>query len=266
MRNKGFALVTVIIGLVIISVMAVFFTSFVIKESSISVDKFFSTKSFYAAQAGVEYAKRRLSLTNAWYTLNEGNYVSSSQNLDNASFEVTLKLAATALKQGLNPSNAPNQTIQVYSTDSFSSSNILILIDDEQILCSGKTISPPSFTGCSRDVNGTYRAKHSVGTNVYPVAIVSSVNAAARAITVDPTYGNSKFLNSGVLLIDNDPSFASPVEVSYTDKGLNIFYGCDDVSAVNPGSYVIPKDEQIEITSKGNFKGFERQIQTVLYR
>ncbi|MCX7991705.1 MAG: hypothetical protein N2999_06695, partial [Proteobacteria bacterium] len=68
MRKDGFALISVIISFVIISLMALLITNIISTESTLSVDKFYSSKSYYSAQAGFENAKRILSKVYKWYT------------------------------------------------------------------------------------------------------------------------------------------------------------------------------------------------------
>ncbi len=259
MSKRGFALVSVIIAFVIISIMAVFFTSLVSVESNIATDKFSSTKAYYGAYAGFENAKYRLSLVYNWFMLKEGLFETRSDNLDGASFKTEIYLPGTALKNNINKNK---KDITVYDTSRFPSSNILILIDDEQILCTSKTTT--QFINCTRGYNGTSNQTHLAGAAVYSVAAISSVNTSARTITVN---NNEKFLNSGRLLIDDDPSFSGPLEVSYTDKGNNIFYGCDDLSWYITGTnYYAISSEQIEIRVEGEHNGYRRNIQTTIYR
>ena len=264
MSCKGFAIVNVIIALIIISLVALFFTNLISIQSNVAIDKFFSLKSYYAAQAGLENAKKILSQNYNWYYLKEGQLENRSDNLDGASFLTNIYLPATALKKNINKNKT---NLDVFDTSRFPSSNILLLIGSEQILCTGKTTS--SFTNCTRGYNGTSKKTHSAGSYVFSVAVINSVDTAKRTITVN---NNSKFLSSGTILVDYNPSFTNPVEVNYTDKSNNIFWGCDNLSWYSPGPtyYVINSVEnsqdQIEVTSEGNYKGVVKKINVTLYR
>lgn len=84
MKNKGFALVSVIVAFVIISLMALFFTNIISTRGKVTVDKFNSLKSYYIAQGGLEYVLKKKSFPNYAIlnqTLNDGFfsvYTSSS--------------------------------------------------------------------------------------------------------------------------------------------------------------------------------------------
>jgi hypothetical protein len=263
MRKNGFALVTVIVALVLISLLALFFTNLISIETNVAVDKYFSSKAYYTAQAGIENAKKILSENYNWYTLKEGLIETRNDNLDGSFYETYINLPATALKKDIKNNTA---TLQVFDTSRFPPTNILLLIDAEQIFCTGKTAN--SFTGCSRGYNGTSKDKHDAGSYVYSVATITSVNTSLRSITVN---NNEKFLTAGVLLIDSDASFSAPYEVIYTDKQNNTFYGCDDLSWYTPGTYYVINNgnsisSQCEIISIGFYKNVEKKIQTTLSR
>ncbi|MCX7770021.1 MAG: pilus assembly PilX N-terminal domain-containing protein [Proteobacteria bacterium] len=263
MNNRGFALVNVVVALIIISLVALLFTNLISIESNIAMDKFFSTKAYYSAQSGIENAQRILSLNYNWYYMQEGILESRSDNLDGASYITNVYLPATALKKDINKNKT---TIDVFDTSRFPSSNILLLINSEQILCSGKTSS--TFTNCQRGYNGTTKDKHDAGSFVFQVATLISVDNAKRTITVN---NNEKFITSGLLLIDSDPTFPDPVEVTYTDKSNNIFWGCDDLSWYTPGTYYVINSgldlrEQIEIISEGRYKGIVKKINSTIFR
>lgn len=263
MKSYGFAIVNVIIALVIISLIAIFFTNLISLDTNLAMDKFFSSKAYYIAQSGIENAKRKLSLNYNWYYMQEGILESRNDNLDGGSFTTRVYLPATALLKNINKNKT---TINVFDTSRFPTSNILLLIDNEQILCSGKTLT--SFTGCTRGYNGTTKDKHDAGSYVFQVATITSIDNAKRTITVN---NNEKFISSGVLLIDTDPAFSGPIEVAYTDKTSNIFWGCDDLSWYTPGTYYVINSpdslrEQIELVSEGIFKGISKKISTTIAR
>lgn len=88
-KDKGFALVSVIIALVIISLMAVFFTNFISTESSSSVDKYKSIKAYYIAQSGLEYVLKQRTFP---------NYAVSSFNALGGSFSVYTSSVGSILK------------------------------------------------------------------------------------------------------------------------------------------------------------------------
>lgn len=260
MKERGFALIAVIIAFVLISLMAVFFTNIVSFESNVSVDKYLSIRAYYAAQAGIENAVKALSQVNSWYTLKEGVLEVRNDNLDGAMFETNLKLPATALRRNLNKNST---TIYVFDTQRFPTTNILLLIESELIFCTGKTAN--SFTNCQRGYNGSARERHLAGEAVHSVAQINSVNTSLRSITVN---NNDKFLTAGRLeiLFSN---LSSVSDVNYTDKGNNTFYGCDDLSWYTPGTYYVINSgtditEQIEINTKGFFNGVERKIVNVI--
>jgi len=263
MKKNGFALITVIVAFVLISLLALFFTNLISIETNVAVDKYFNSKAYYTAQAGMENAKKILSEYYNWYTLKEGLIETRKDNLDGASYKTYINLPATALTKEIKKNTA---TLQVFDTSRFPTTNILLLIDDEQILCTGKTAN--SFTGCSRGYNGTTKNTHIAGTPVYSVATISSVNTFLRSITVN---NNEKFLTAGILLIDSDASFSAPYEVIYTDKQNNTFYGCDNLSWYTPGTYYVINhgrsiSSQCEIISIGIYKNIEKKIQTTLSR
>lgn len=263
MKNNGFAIVNVIIALIIISLLALFFTNLISLDTNTATDKFFSLKAYYSAQAGIENAKRKLASIYNWYYMQEGVLENRNDNLDGGSFLTNIYLPATALSKNINKNKT---TIEVFDTARFPSSNILILINSEQILCSGKTAT--SFTGCTRGYNGTTKDKHDAGSYVFQVATITSIDTAKRTITVN---NNQKFITSGVLLIDIDPSFSDPIEVTYTDKTNNIFWGCDDLSWYTPGTYYVINStdslrEQLELVSEGVFKGISKKISTTITR
>lgn len=114
-NNKGFALVSVIISLVVISLMAVVFTNVISLEGSLSVDKYKSTQAYYTAQGGLEYILKRRAFPN-YYLLNQqlgggkfsvytSNYTGSSINLlvkanvDN--YERSLKATISGAQAGV---------------------------------------------------------------------------------------------------------------------------------------------------------------------
>lgn len=263
MISKGFAAVNVIIALIIISLLALFFTNLISVGSNLVTDKFFSVRAYYSAQAGFENTKRILSQNYNWYYLKEDTLESRSDNLDGSSFRTLIYLPATALTKHINKNKT---SMDVFDTSRFPNSNILLLIDNEQILCTGKTST--SFTGCTRGYNGTTQDKHDSGAFVFQVATVTSVNTSQGTITVN---NNEKFLNSGILAIDNDPSFGAPTEVTYTDKSANIFWGCDDFSWYTSGTYYVINSplelrEQIELVSEGSYRGITKKINITLSR
>lgn len=81
-----------------------------------------------------------------------------------------------------------------------------ILIDNEQITYTG--VSGNSLTGCTRGVNGTIAASHSVGTAVllYNPAITTLTNSIADGSTTADIVVNStgSFETNGYFLIDNE--------------------------------------------------------------
>lgn len=69
-NNKGFALLSVIIAFIVISLMAVFFTNFISTESVTSAEKYKSTQAYYISEGGLEYVLKRRTFPN-YYLQNQ---------------------------------------------------------------------------------------------------------------------------------------------------------------------------------------------------
>ena len=72
--ENGFALVTVIVAFVLISLMAIFLTNLVSTESSVAVEKYKSNQSFYLSESGFEYVLKKKTYDIKNYTLFGGKF------------------------------------------------------------------------------------------------------------------------------------------------------------------------------------------------
>lgn len=283
-RNSGFALVSVIIALVIISLMAVFFTNFVSTEGSLAVDKFNGTQAYYLAQAGLEYEQRKLAEDTNWYRRSEDPLIRNLDvNVDAAkgSFTVKRYIPVTVLKRQI-PNATSTNPIEVYTTNRFPASGHIMVEDDieasaEFIRYTG--ISGNTFTGITRNVTiggitGT-ADRHSRGERVYPVTtLVSDFSADCNNIPSPFQIAyNSKFLSAGTITVMHFNSSTGAVEteeISYSDSyksGGNLVLtgvkrcqnGTGPITG-SPGDPVTPilvdgtpPDYETEVVSTGTF-------------
>lgn len=140
--SKGFAIISVIIALIVISLMAVFFTNLVSTESVISSEKYKSIQAYYIAQGGLEYTLKKRTFPN--YTINnmplgEGSFsVYTSNTIGNKTTLISRGIVDNFKKTiGLNVINQPiggeikvdntgtavQGNLQTFTINSFSISN-----------------------------------------------------------------------------------------------------------------------------------------------
>lgn len=169
-KQNGFALVSVVIAFIIISLMAVFFTNFISTESAISVDKLKGSQAYYIAEGALEralfaYNKYTTSCNalNFKGSLGAGQYETLGNLYTPSPFtELSNNITNTSTVVPVNSLTgyAPRGRIRIDSEE-ISYSNLSFLTSE----CS--PFAPPCFIGVQRGVSDTIPANHSVGARVY---------------------------------------------------------------------------------------------------
>lgn len=209
--SKGFALISVIIALIVVSLMAVFFTNLVSTESVTSTEKYKSIQAYYIAQGGLEYALKKRTFPN--YTINNiplggGSFtVYTSNNIGNKTTLISKGIVGDFKKTlGLNVINQPiygeinidntGTAVQgnsnIFTINSFSVSNQpnRVLIVGISIRNSGgQTVTSVSYGGVNFPL--TNRFTWWYGTNNIRVEIWYLVNPAVGTGNIQVTLSSA---------------------------------------------------------------------------
>lgn len=196
-NSHGFALVSVIIAFVIISLMALFFTNFISTESTLSVDKLKGSQAYYIAEGGLE---RALYAFNK-YT-NSCNSLKFTGQLMIGNYDTTGKLYAPSPFATLSNNITALSTIIPVNTINGYAPQGIIRIDSEEISYTGTSLSvsecspfaPPCLIGIQRGFNNTVPVNHSTGTAVYQnlCSIESTGSSDNVKRTVNKLYNRTK--------------------------------------------------------------------------
>jgi hypothetical protein len=208
-NHKGVSLIAALFILVILGFMGVMFVSLIGTSSLTSVNDLQSGQALYVARGGVEYILQNRGFPN--YSMNAFNG-GATMNLGAGSFAV-----ATPAYLTVDPLVANPATITVNSPAGFANPAGRIVIDSEQINCTGPNVGN-TFTTCARAQGGTSNVPHPQGNAVYPapwVTIATGIADPTPTITVSSTAG---FMIPGVIRIGNEFIYctAAPTATTFT--------------------------------------------------
>lgn len=275
-RQRGaFLIVAAVFMLIVMAFMGVAFLTTFTTSTSTSLNEVQSTRSFYVAEGGGEFARRNLSLDSNWYWNQDPSPFTRPLGL--GQFAVDVSYPATALRKNLGAAS-PGGEIRVFSVGRFAGAGA-VSVEGEIVTYTGTATlpDPPGnrFTGVSRGQWGTAASPHGIGSTVYPATRLTAALGTGSGLTLS-VGDTSKFLWTGTITINpNDPLGTcadglggNTEEVDYDSLTGTTFAGVDLACAHLANEIVIPSQalDQAGFVSTGTVVNSQRQVRSIVQR